>query len=156
MNSQLEMAAVFDRAGFKPADVHMTDLIAGRVQLERFKGLVACGGFSYGDVLGAGEGWAKSILFNASLREQFAAFFARPDSFSLGVCNGCQMMSTLQAADSGRRALAALRPQSLGAVRGPGGTGRDPADAVGVLRGHGRLGAADRGGARRGQGGICR
>ena len=74
----------------------MTDLIAGRTRLERFKGLVACGGFSYGDVLGAGEGWAKSILFNAALREQFAAFFARPDSFSLGVCNGCQMMSTLK------------------------------------------------------------
>jgi phosphoribosylformylglycinamidine synthase len=96
VNSQLEMAAVFDRAGFEPADVHMTDLIAGRVRLERFRGLVACGGFSYGDVLGAGEGWAKSILFNELLREQFAAFFARPDSFALGVCNGCQMMSALK------------------------------------------------------------
>jgi phosphoribosylformylglycinamidine synthase len=96
VNSQLEMAAAFARAGFKPADVHMTDLIAGRVQLDRFRGLVACGGFSYGDVLGAGEGWAKSILFNAALREQFAAFFARPDTFSLGVCNGCQMMSALK------------------------------------------------------------
>ncbi len=74
----------------------MTDLIAGRTRLERFKGVVACGGFSYGDVLGAGEGWAKSILFNAALREQFAAFFARADSFALGVCNGCQMMSTLK------------------------------------------------------------
>jgi phosphoribosylformylglycinamidine synthase len=97
VNSQLEMAAVFDRAGFRPADVHMTDLIAGRVQLDRFKGLVACGGFSYGDVLGAGEGWAKSILFNAALRDQFEAFFARPDSFTLGVCNGCQMLSALKA-----------------------------------------------------------
>ena len=96
VNSQLEMAAVFDRAGFRPADVHMTDLIAGRTTLDRFKGLVACGGFSYGDVLGAGEGWAKSILFNAALREQFEAFFARRDSFSLGVCNGCQMMSALK------------------------------------------------------------
>ncbi|HWJ06955.1 MAG TPA: phosphoribosylformylglycinamidine synthase [Steroidobacteraceae bacterium] len=96
VNSQLEMAAVFHRAGFKPADVHMTDLIAGRITLDRFKGLVACGGFSYGDVLGAGEGWAKSILFNAGLREQFEEFFARPDSFSLGVCNGCQMMSALK------------------------------------------------------------
>ncbi|MBK6348497.1 MAG: phosphoribosylformylglycinamidine synthase [Proteobacteria bacterium] len=96
VNSQLEMAAAFDRAGFRPADVHMTDLIAGRTRLERFKGVVACGGFSYGDVLGAGEGWAKSILFNAALREQFAAFFARSDSFALGVCNGCQMMSTLK------------------------------------------------------------
>jgi phosphoribosylformylglycinamidine synthase len=96
VNSQLEMAVAFERAGFEPADVHMTDLISGRVRLERFKGLVACGGFSYGDVLGAGEGWAKSILFNAALREQFEAFFARPDSFSLGVCNGCQMMSALK------------------------------------------------------------
>jgi phosphoribosylformylglycinamidine synthase len=96
VNSQLEMAAAFDRAGFRPIDVHMTDLIAGRTALERFRGLVACGGFSYGDVLGAGEGWAKSILFNEELRGQFAAFFARPDSFALGVCNGCQMMSTLQ------------------------------------------------------------
>jgi phosphoribosylformylglycinamidine synthase len=96
VNSQLEMAAAFDRAGFRPSDVHMTDLIAGRTTLDRFRGVVACGGFSYGDVLGAGEGWAKSILFNAALREQFAAFFARPDSFSLGVCNGCQMMSTLK------------------------------------------------------------
>jgi phosphoribosylformylglycinamidine synthase len=97
VNSQLEMAAAFDRAGFRPADVHMTDLIAGRTRLDRFKGVVACGGFSYGDVLGAGEGWAKSILFNAALREQFAAFFARSDSFALGVCNGCQMFAALQA-----------------------------------------------------------
>jgi phosphoribosylformylglycinamidine synthase len=96
VNSQLEMAAAFDRAGFRPSDVHMTDLIAGRVRLDQFKGLVACGGFSYGDVLGAGEGWAKSILFNARVRDEFAAFFARRDSFSLGVCNGCQMMSTLK------------------------------------------------------------
>jgi phosphoribosylformylglycinamidine synthase len=96
VNSQVEMAAVFDRAGFNPADVHMTDLIAGRIALDRFKGLVACGGFSYGDVLGAGEGWAKSILFNAALREQFEAFFARPDSFTLGICNGCQMLSALK------------------------------------------------------------
>jgi phosphoribosylformylglycinamidine synthase len=96
VNSQLEMAAAFHRAGFRPSDVHMTDLIAGRVRLDKFKGLVACGGFSYGDVLGAGEGWAKSILFNARVREEFAAFFARRDSFSLGVCNGCQMMSALK------------------------------------------------------------
>jgi phosphoribosylformylglycinamidine synthase len=96
VNSQLEMAAAFDRAGFRPFDVHMTDLIAGRTRLERFRGLVACGGFSYGDVLGAGEGWAKSILFNPELREQFTAFFARPDSFTLGVCNGCQMLSALK------------------------------------------------------------
>ncbi len=96
VNSQLEMAAALHRAGFSPHDVHMTDLVGGRVRLGDFKGLVACGGFSYGDVLGAGEGWAKSILFNASLREQFAAFFERPDSFTLGVCNGCQMLSALK------------------------------------------------------------
>ena len=97
VNSQVEMAAAFHRAGFEPLDVHMTDLISGRVGLEEFLGLVACGGFSYGDVLGAGEGWAKSILFNASLREQFAAFFGRVDTFTLGVCNGCQMLSALKA-----------------------------------------------------------
>jgi len=95
VNSQSEMAAAFARAGFEPHDVHMTDLISGSRELARFQALVACGGFSYGDVLGAGEGWAKSILFNARLREQFAAFFERPDTLSLGVCNGCQMMSAL-------------------------------------------------------------
>jgi phosphoribosylformylglycinamidine synthase len=96
VNSQVEMAAVFHRAGFEPVDVHMTDLIAGRARLDDFAGLVACGGFSYGDVLGAGEGWAKSILFNPALRAQFEAFFARGDSFTLGVCNGCQMMAALK------------------------------------------------------------
>ena len=95
VNSQNEMAAAFHRAGFEPMDVHMTDLINARVRLADFRGLVACGGFSYGDVLGAGEGWAKSILFNRGLREQFEEFFARSDSFSLGVCNGCQMFSAL-------------------------------------------------------------
>jgi len=95
VNSQMEMAAAFDRAGFEAHDVHMTDLFAGRRRLADFQGLVACGGFSYGDVLGAGEGWAKSILFNAAMREQFAAFFERGDSFALGVCNGCQMMAQL-------------------------------------------------------------
>ena len=89
------MAAAFDRAGFRTVDVHMTDILSGRVSLRDFRGLVACGGFSYGDVLGAGEGWAKSILFNERARAEFAAFFARPDTFSLGVCNGCQMMSNL-------------------------------------------------------------
>ena len=96
VNSQLEMAAALHRAGFAPHDVHMTDLIGGRVRLAEFKGLVACGGFSYGDVLGAGEGWAKSILFNSGLCEQFVSFFERPDSFTLGVCNGCQMLSALK------------------------------------------------------------
>jgi phosphoribosylformylglycinamidine synthase len=96
VNGQIEMAAAFDRAGFDAVDVHMSDVLSGRVSLDRFRGVVACGGFSYGDVLGAGEGWAKSILFNASAREEFRAFFARQDTFSLGVCNGCQMMSNLK------------------------------------------------------------
>ena len=95
VNGQNEMACAFDRAGFAPVDVHMSDLLAGRHTLADFQGLAACGGFSYGDVLGAGSGWAKTILFNESLRAQFAAFFARPDTFSLGVCNGCQMMAQL-------------------------------------------------------------
>ncbi|MCC6134089.1 MAG: phosphoribosylformylglycinamidine synthase [Gammaproteobacteria bacterium] len=95
VNGQVEMAAAFDRAGFAAMDVHMSDLITGRITLDGFDGIVACGGFSYGDVLGAGEGWAKSILFNARTRDQFAAFFARPDRFGLGVCNGCQMLSSL-------------------------------------------------------------
>ncbi|THF67109.1 phosphoribosylformylglycinamidine synthase [Pseudothauera nasutitermitis] len=95
VNSQAEMAAAFERAGFAPVDVHMSDLQAGRVQLAAFHGLAACGGFSYGDVLGAGQGWAKSILFNEALRAQFAAFFQRTDTFALGVCNGCQMMAHL-------------------------------------------------------------
>ncbi|MDX5374073.1 MAG: phosphoribosylformylglycinamidine synthase [Pseudomonadaceae bacterium] len=95
VNGQVEMAAAFDRAGFSAIDVHMSDILAGRVSLDDFKGLVACGGFSYGDVLGAGEGWAKSILFNARARDGFQAFFERKDSFALGVCNGCQMRSNL-------------------------------------------------------------
>ena len=95
VNGQIEMAAAFDRAGFDAIDVHMSDIIAGRVSLKDFAGFAACGGFSYGDVLGAGEGWAKSILFNARARDEFAAFFARSDTFALGVCNGCQMMSNL-------------------------------------------------------------
>ncbi len=96
VNGQVEMAAAFDRAGFNAIDVHMSDILAGRVSLEEFKGLVACGGFSYGDVLGAGEGWAKSVLFNNRARDAFSAFFERKDSFTLGVCNGCQMMSNLR------------------------------------------------------------
>ncbi len=96
VNGQLEMAAAFDRAGFKTLDVHMTDIISGRVSLKNVKGLVACGGFSYGDVLGAGGGWAKTILMNPQASDEFAAFFARQDSFGLGVCNGCQMLSQLR------------------------------------------------------------
>lgn len=95
VNGQVEMAAAFDRAGFQAHDVHMSDIISGRVSLKDFAGFVACGGFSYGDVLGAGEGWAKSILFNPRAREEFSAFFQRLDSFALGICNGCQMMSNL-------------------------------------------------------------
>ncbi len=95
VNGQLEMAAAFDRAGFTAVDVHMSDIITGRVSLADFKGVAACGGFSYGDVLGAGEGWAKSILFNPRARDEFSAFFDRRDTFALGVCNGCQMMSKL-------------------------------------------------------------
>ncbi len=95
VNSQVEMAAVFERAGFAPDDVHMTDVLAGRVHLTDYPVLVACGGFSYGDVLGAGAGWAKSILFNARARDEFAAFFQRRDTLTLGVCNGCQMLAAL-------------------------------------------------------------
>jgi phosphoribosylformylglycinamidine synthase len=95
VNGHVEMAVSFDRAGFDTFDVHMSDIIAGRVSLKDFAGFVACGGFSYGDVLGAGEGWAKSILFNSRARDEFSAFFNRTDSFALGVCNGCQMMSNL-------------------------------------------------------------
>ncbi|MCK5894364.1 MAG: phosphoribosylformylglycinamidine synthase [Endozoicomonadaceae bacterium] len=96
VNGQVEMAAAFDRAGFVAVDIHMSDLISGDRSLTGFSGLVACGGFSYGDVLGAGEGWAKSILFNGRVREQFATFFERSDNFVLGVCNGCQMLSNLR------------------------------------------------------------
>lgn len=97
VNSQVEMAAAFDRARFDAVDVHMSDILTGRTALTEFKGLVACGGFSYGDVLGAGEGWAKTILFNSLARDQFEAFFHRPDTFTLGICNGCQMVSNLKA-----------------------------------------------------------
>ena len=96
VNGQMEMAAAFDRAGFTAVDVHMSDVMAGTQDLTDCHGLAACGGFSYGDVLGAGEGWAKSILFNDAVRARFEQFFARTDTFSLGVCNGCQMMSALQ------------------------------------------------------------
>jgi phosphoribosylformylglycinamidine synthase len=95
INGQVEMAAAFERAGFEAVDVHMTDIISGRAALTPFAGIVACGGFSYGDVLGAGEGWAKSILFNPRARDEFEDFFHRGDTFALGVCNGCQMMSNL-------------------------------------------------------------
>jgi len=94
-NSQVEMAWAFDKSGFDAYDVHMTDLLSGRTSLKDYQAMVAVGGFSYGDVLGAGEGWARTIRYNTALSEQFAAFFSRPDIFALGVCNGCQMMATL-------------------------------------------------------------
>ena len=96
VNGQQEMAAAFDKAGFDAVDVHMTDVLSGKVDFTEFKGLVACGGFSYGDVLGAGRGWANSILFNDQARTQFETFFNREDTFTLGVCNGCQMLSNLK------------------------------------------------------------
>jgi phosphoribosylformylglycinamidine synthase len=96
VNGQYEMAAAFDRAGFTAIDVHMSDVLSGRVDLGVFTGMAACGGFSYGDVLGAGEGWAKTILFNARARDQFTAFFNRTDTFTIGICNGCQMISNLR------------------------------------------------------------
>ncbi len=95
VNGQVEMGAALTRAGFRAIDVHMTDILTGRVSLKDFRGVIACGGFSFGDTLGAGEGWAKSILFNERARAEFKAFFERPDTFALGVCNGCQMMSNL-------------------------------------------------------------
>jgi phosphoribosylformylglycinamidine synthase len=96
VNGQVEMAAAFDRAGFTSIDVHLNDIVSGKISLDDFSGLVACGGFSYGDVLGAGEGWAKTILFDPSLRSAFTSFFERSDTFTLGVCNGCQMLSALK------------------------------------------------------------
>ena len=104
VNSQVEMAYAMDRAGFDTVDVHMSDLMAGRARLSDFRGVVACGGFSYGDVLGAGEGWARSILFNPELADQFARFFGRSDTFALGVCNGCQMLAALAPMIPGARA----------------------------------------------------
>jgi phosphoribosylformylglycinamidine synthase len=96
VNSQVEMAAVMERVGFESHDVHMTDVLSGRVRLDDFQGLVACGGFSYGDVLGAGEGWAKSILYHPKTRDEFQRYLERPDTFTLGVCNGCQMFAALK------------------------------------------------------------
>ena len=104
VNSHVEMAYAVDLAGFDSYDVHMSDLLSGQAKLAEYRGLIACGGFSYGDVLGAGEGWAKTILFNDKLRDQFSAFFNRNDSFALGVCNGCQMMSNLSGIIPGAQA----------------------------------------------------
>jgi len=96
INGHVEMAAAFTLAGFVASDVHMTDILSGRISLSEFHGIAACGGFSYGDVLGAGRGWANSILYNNQTKEEFSQFFSRTDSFTLGVCNGCQMISNLK------------------------------------------------------------
>ncbi|MFV0370325.1 MAG: phosphoribosylformylglycinamidine synthase [Azonexus sp.] len=113
VNSHYEMAAAFDRAGFLAVDVPMSDILAGRVSLGDFKGFAACGGFSYGDVLGAGQGWAKTILMNDACREEFAAFFRRPDTFALGVCNGCQMLSALKSLIPGAEHWPAFRRNAV-------------------------------------------
>ena len=104
VNSHMEMAYAVNWAGFDSYDVHMSDLLSGMAKLDDFRGLIACGGFSYGDVLGAGEGWAKTILFNQQLRDRFSIFFNRQDSFALGDCNGCQMMSNLAQIIAGAQA----------------------------------------------------
>ena len=116
VNGQVEMAAAFDMAGFRAIDVHMSDLLEKRTSLSEFQGLVACGGFSYGDVLGAGRGWAASILFQTELRDQFAAFFERSDRFALGVCNGCQMLSSLKEIIPGTESWPEFRGQPFGPV----------------------------------------
>jgi phosphoribosylformylglycinamidine synthase len=162
VNGQVEMAAAFTRAGFDAVDVHMTDLHGGRLTLDGFAGIVACGGFSYGDVLGAGEGWAKGILFNPRTREGFARFFERGDAFALGVCNGCQMMAALKslipgAGDwprfvrnrseqfEGRLALVEVLPTPSLFLRGMEGS----VLPIAVAHGEGRAEFAEAGGAER-------
>ena len=154
VNGQVEMAASFNKAGLECVDVHMSDILEGRVTLDGFQGLVACGGFSYGDVLGAGEGWAKSVLFNSRARDQFSAFFEREDTFSLGVCNGCQMLSNLKSLIPGaehwphfvrnrseqfeaRFVMVEVEQTSLDPARRHGGF-KDP-DRGGAWRGPGRV-----------------
>jgi len=144
VNGQVEMAAAFDRAGFAAVDVHMSDILAGRIQLDSFKGLVACGGFSYGDVLGAGEGWAKSILFNARARDGFQAFFERGDSFALGVCNGCQMMSNLHELIPGSEVWPHFVRNRSEQFEARGGDGAGAGFAFDLSAGHGRFAPADR------------
>ena len=134
----------------------MTDLLAGRRTLAEFKGLVACGGFSYGDVLGAGEGWAKSILFHEAVRDEFARFFARTDTFALGICNGCQMFAALQEHHPRHRALAALRAAIAASSTKRASRMVEILQSPSVrARGHGGLVPADRDGARRGARGFA-
>ncbi|KAI0820055.1 phosphoribosylformylglycinamidin [Trametes gibbosa] len=118
VNGQVEMAWAFTAAGFDAVDVHMSDILCGAVSLASFRGLAACGGFSYGDVLGAGKGWANSVLLNATARTAFAAFFARPDTFALGVCNGCQFMSALRSIIPGAADWPSFKPNASGRFEG--------------------------------------
>ncbi len=148
VNSQTETAYVMHKAGFTAVDVHMSDLIAGRARLADFKGAIAVGGFSYGDVLGAGEGWAKTILFNAQLAEQFSIFFNRPDTFALGICNGCQMMSNLKSIIPGAQAWPKFTRNKVRTLRGPFYHGRSGRIAVDLLPRHGRHAKRHRGGPR--------
>ena len=151
VNSHVEMSYAMAQAGFDTFDVHMSDLQAGRARLDMFQGFVACGGFSYGDTLGAGEGWARSILFNPALAEQFAAFFDRTDTFALGVCNGCQMMAALAPHHPRRRRpgrkFTRNRSEQFEARLSLVEVLDEPVD---LLRRHGRQPPADRGRARRG------
>ncbi len=151
VNGQMEMAAAFDRAGFAAVDVHMSDIISGRTKLSDFKGFAACGGFSYGDTLGAGEGWAKSVLFNARARDEFEAFFNRADSFALGRLQRLPDGVEPQVHHPGRAELAALREEPLRAVRGALHAGGGAEVALDPLRGHGRQPHPHRHGARRGE-----
>ncbi len=144
VNSQTEMAYAFHRAGFASVDVHMTDLIEGRQSLADFKGVVACGGFSYGDVLGAGGGWAKTILHNPKLAEMFIAFFGRTDSFALGVCNGCQMMSHLRSIIPGARDWPRFERNASEQFEGRLVLVEIPRVAIALLRRHGRQPHSDR------------
>ena len=138
VNGQVEMAAAFDRAGFESIDVHMSDVIAGRVSLSDFKGFAACGGFSYGDVLGGGEGWAKSILFNPRARDEFAAFFGRERHLRPRRLQRLPDDERAPRAHPRDRGLAALRQEPLGAVRGAPRARGDPEEPVALLRRHGR------------------
>ena len=148
VNSHVETAFAFDKAGFDTYDVHMTDLQTGRFDLADVVGLVACGGFSYGDTLGAGEGWARSVLFNDRLTQGFHDFFHRDDTFGLGICNGCQMFAALAELIPGRRRVAAVHPQPLRAVRGSADPGRGARVAVDPDRRDGGQPHPDRRGAR--------
>ena len=156
VNGHVEMAAAFDAGDFDAFDVHMSDLAGGRISLTGFTGLAACGGFSFGDVLGAGAGWAYSIRFNPRCRDEFAAFFRRGDTFTLGVCNGCQMLARLRDLIPGAGAWPPLRAQPLRAVRGTPPDDPDRRLPVALPQGNGRLGAPHRGRARRGPCGLRR